>query len=231
LDRVNGELAMSRALGDYQYKLNKHKPSTEQMVIAYPDVAVHVRDRVTDGLLILACDGVWDVVENTDATGFLLEVVLPSERDATARQLADALVDVALTNGSTDNISAIVVKLQGKSNAPLLGAQGGAKEGEVAVEEEEKEEETENDDVQAHKQRSNKTANTATSGDKNKDKGSNKLPAATATATKAATATTPKSSKKMDSSTLKTGLVATEDKNSALINTSSKTGGEKKRKL
>ena len=56
-DRVNGELAMSRALGDFQYK-NVDLPLTEQQVICIPDVSVHER-KPTDELIILACDGVW----------------------------------------------------------------------------------------------------------------------------------------------------------------------------
>jgi serine/threonine protein phosphatase PrpC len=39
MDRVNGELAMSRALGDFQYKLNDELDVTMQMVTCVPDIA------------------------------------------------------------------------------------------------------------------------------------------------------------------------------------------------
>ena len=40
MNRVNGELAMSRALGDFQYKINDRKDFSQQMVICVPDVEV-----------------------------------------------------------------------------------------------------------------------------------------------------------------------------------------------
>jgi protein phosphatase PTC2/3 len=65
-DRVNGELAMSRALGDFRYKRNETLEKSEYPVICYPDVAVHERTGKNDQLLILACDGVWDVICNSE---------------------------------------------------------------------------------------------------------------------------------------------------------------------
>lgn len=43
-NRVNDELNMSRAFGDYVYKGNKKLSETEQMVIALPDVRTHTVD-------------------------------------------------------------------------------------------------------------------------------------------------------------------------------------------
>jgi len=55
-DRVNGELAMSRAMGDFQYKENKKFSVSEQMVICIPDIAVHERCD-DDIVMVVACDG------------------------------------------------------------------------------------------------------------------------------------------------------------------------------
>lgn len=64
--RVNGMLALSRAIGDFDYKpitppkdaqptwfLNNH------MVTAFPDVVVKPLHKDVE-FLILACDGIWD---------------------------------------------------------------------------------------------------------------------------------------------------------------------------
>lgn len=61
LDRVNGELAMSRALGDFQYKQVTNKTLAEQLVICVPDVAVHERSG-HEAVMILACDGRYSIV-------------------------------------------------------------------------------------------------------------------------------------------------------------------------
>jgi serine/threonine protein phosphatase PrpC len=113
LDRVNGELAMSRALGDYQYKRNDDLSPAEQMVSCYPDIAVHKRGD-TDRLLVLACDGVWDVMTNCEAISYLQDIVFKEDKTATSETMADALVQIALAAGSTDNISAVVAKLRGE---------------------------------------------------------------------------------------------------------------------
>ena len=54
--RVNGNLALSRAVGDFEFKKNVKLPPEEQIVTAFPDVTVHeISD--DDEFLVLACDG------------------------------------------------------------------------------------------------------------------------------------------------------------------------------
>jgi len=59
-----------------------------------------------DTHIIVACDGLWDVVEDQQAVDLLLEY-----KDASANELSKRLLVKALTDGSTDNLSIIVVKL------------------------------------------------------------------------------------------------------------------------
>jgi len=42
---VDGQLALSRAFGDYQYKDQADLPPEEQAVTAFPDVLSRYRDR------------------------------------------------------------------------------------------------------------------------------------------------------------------------------------------
>ena len=126
-DRVNGELAMSRALGDFQYKDVK-VPQDKQMVTCYPDISVHERSSA-DQVMCLACDGVWDVMSNSEAVLYLTEIIPRSnssgdknddnddgdgrgvKTDEKAIDLAESLIKLALQAGSTDNLSAVIVKL------------------------------------------------------------------------------------------------------------------------
>lgn len=68
--RVNGNLALSRAIGDFDFKQNKSMPAADQAITAKPDVTVH---KITpeDEFLVLACDGIWDVMTNDDVCAFV----------------------------------------------------------------------------------------------------------------------------------------------------------------
>lgn len=69
-NRVNGNLALSRALGDFVFKRNEKKTAEEQIVTAYPDV--EVRDINPDWeFLVIACDGIWDVMTNEEVVEFV----------------------------------------------------------------------------------------------------------------------------------------------------------------
>jgi len=61
--RVNGKLALSRSLGDFEHKNNPNLPPEQQAITCYPDVK---EEKLTaaDEFMILACDGVWDVLSN-----------------------------------------------------------------------------------------------------------------------------------------------------------------------
>lgn len=54
--RVNGNLALSRAIGDFEFKRSAELSPENQIVTAFPDVEVHdLTDE--DEFLVLACDG------------------------------------------------------------------------------------------------------------------------------------------------------------------------------
>ncbi|XBI18148.1 hypothetical protein VPH35_060014 [Triticum aestivum] len=91
--RVGGVLAMSRAFGDRLLK---------PFVVAEPEIQ---EQEIDDELeyLILASDGLWDVVSNEHAVAFVKEEVGP---EAAARKLTQ----IAFARGSTDNITCIVVE-------------------------------------------------------------------------------------------------------------------------
>jgi protein phosphatase 2C family protein 2/3 len=54
--RVNGNLALSRAIGDFEFKKSADLAPEKQIVTAYPDVEVHDISE-DDEFLIIACDG------------------------------------------------------------------------------------------------------------------------------------------------------------------------------
>lgn len=98
--RVNGQLAISRALGD---------KALHPYVIANPEIRHH---QLTDNddFLIIACDGVWDVIDNQTAVTIVkksLDIVKDDVQKA-----ADVLKNEALRRGSTDNVSVMIINLK-----------------------------------------------------------------------------------------------------------------------
>ncbi|KAG1678586.1 hypothetical protein FOA52_012593 [Chlamydomonas sp. UWO 241] len=94
--RVGGVLAVSRAFGDKPLK---------KFVIAVP----HVRENTlsaSDEFVIIASDGLWDVMTSEDAVALIRD--LSNEPEKAAKRLAEE----AYTRGSCDNISCIVIKFK-----------------------------------------------------------------------------------------------------------------------
>jgi len=68
MNRVNGNLALSRAFGDFFLKqhsnsniFNRQYNQLHQPVIALPTVTIVEREQKNDQYLLLACDGIFDV--------------------------------------------------------------------------------------------------------------------------------------------------------------------------
>lgn len=70
-NRVNGNLALSRAFGDFHYKGNEQLPAEQQIVSPFPDVkTIELNDDLD--FLVLACDGIWDVLSSEEVVEFVI---------------------------------------------------------------------------------------------------------------------------------------------------------------
>ncbi|XP_030627498.1 protein phosphatase 1B [Chanos chanos] len=125
IQRVNGSLAVSRALGDYDYKCVEGKGPTEQLVSPEPEVFEIVRSEAEDEFVVLACDGIWDVMSNEELCAFVrarLEVTDDLEK------VCNEVVDTCLHKGSRDNMSVVLVCLP---NAPKVSEEAVKKDAEL----------------------------------------------------------------------------------------------------
>lgn len=68
--RVNGNLNLSRAMGDLEYKNNKDRPLDKQLIIAKPDVK-HTVLNGDDQFLLMGCDGIWECRTNEELIDFI----------------------------------------------------------------------------------------------------------------------------------------------------------------
>lgn len=60
IHRINGDLSLSRSIGDLRFKKNAQLPFEEQMVSCVPDM-FSCKRQLGDEFMVLACDGIWDV--------------------------------------------------------------------------------------------------------------------------------------------------------------------------
>jgi len=74
-NRVNGDLAVSRALGDFVYKRCETVRDAEQAVTAFPDVIIEGRT-AQDEFIVLACDGIWDVMSSQEVCDKVREMLI-----------------------------------------------------------------------------------------------------------------------------------------------------------
>ncbi|GAA5830008.1 hypothetical protein JCM11251_006843 [Rhodosporidiobolus azoricus] len=68
--RVNGNLALSRALGDFEFKQNANLSAEQQIVTADPDITVHTHT-AEDEFVVIACDGIWDVLTSQQVIDYV----------------------------------------------------------------------------------------------------------------------------------------------------------------
>jgi serine/threonine protein phosphatase PrpC len=68
--RVEGSLAVSRALGDFAFKEARGRPPELQLVSAEPEVAALAR-QAEDEFMLLASDGVWDTMSGAALVGLV----------------------------------------------------------------------------------------------------------------------------------------------------------------
>ncbi|EJD50696.1 PP2C-domain-containing protein [Auricularia subglabra TFB-10046 SS5] len=114
--RVNGNLALSRALGDFDFKKNYSLGPEKQVITADPDVTAHELTE-EDEFLVLACDGIWDCLSSQQVINIVRRQV------AEGKELADIcelVLDRCLSQDSSiqggigcDNMTMVIVALLG----------------------------------------------------------------------------------------------------------------------
>lgn len=110
-----GDLSVSRSLGDLD---------NTPYVTHTPDTFNFRLDNY-DEFIIMACDGLWDVLQNHEAINFVRDHMknnhikyynipdkYPSEKTSKSNNIASKLASYAIARGSTDNVSVLIVFLK-----------------------------------------------------------------------------------------------------------------------
>ena len=127
--RVNSGLNLSRAIGDHTYKCNKDLSLQEQMITAFPDINSTTL-QPGDNFLLLACDGIFNVMDNQEAVTFvqnrLNRVDLSKEGPSALARICEELCDGCLSDNTQndgsgcDNMTVVIVVPEQTNLEPAL---------------------------------------------------------------------------------------------------------------
>jgi len=116
--RVNGNLALSRAIGDFEFKKSADLPPEQQIVTAFPDVTVHDIGE-DDEFLVIACDGIWDCQSSQAVVEFVRRGIAAKQE---LHSICENMMDNCLASNSEtggvgcDNMTMVIIGLlQGKT--------------------------------------------------------------------------------------------------------------------
>jgi len=101
-------------------------PPGDQKVSPIPDVTIHTRNHDRDEYVVVACDGIWDVVSNQQCISELDEIMY-TEGERDLGLVSEEILDTCLRYGSKDNMTAIVVQLPGCEKSYVSAAETAAK--------------------------------------------------------------------------------------------------------
>ncbi|KAI8843604.1 phosphatase 2C-like domain-containing protein [Chytridium lagenaria] len=112
--RVNGNLALSRAIGDFEYKQKHDFPAERQIVTADPEIHEHQLSPGEDEFIVVACDGIWDCMTNQRVVDFVRRSVATGRTlSETAEDLMEHCVaqDLDFQTVGADNMTVLIVAL------------------------------------------------------------------------------------------------------------------------
>ncbi|KAK4742810.1 hypothetical protein SAY87_000811 [Trapa incisa] len=107
IPRVNGQLAVSRAIGDVKFK--------SFGVIAAPEILEWQPLNMNDSYLVAASDGIFEELSPQDVCDILWEAQTHSKTEISSScsySLASCIVETAFKKGSMDNVAAVVLPLE-----------------------------------------------------------------------------------------------------------------------
>ena len=116
--RVNGVLALSRAIGDFAFKQRPGLAWEEQAVTCLPDVqCVPFDANSKDEFVVVACDGIWDVLSNAEVVAFVRPKITAG---MPLSIICEKLIDRCMSNEpiglGCDNMSVIIISFNNNNN-------------------------------------------------------------------------------------------------------------------
>lgn len=96
--RVQGEIAVTRAIGDYKYK---------EFIITEPHIVhTEIRKEYRDEYLIIASDGLWNTLSFSEVSNIVYQ-----NKEKTECEISELLHKIAREKDSQDNITVLIINL------------------------------------------------------------------------------------------------------------------------
>ncbi|RUP45818.1 phosphatase 2C-domain-containing protein [Jimgerdemannia flammicorona] len=111
--RVNGNLALSRAIGDFEFKQNFNLSPEHQIVTSNPDIIEHKLGE-DEEFIVIACDGIWDCMTSQEVVDFVRVGIADKK---SLKVICEELMDRCLAPDSEiggigcDNMTVVIVGL------------------------------------------------------------------------------------------------------------------------
>ena len=112
--RVNGNLNLSRSIGDLKYKQVPGIDPAEQIITSEPDI-IQVTLDPEDEFIILGCDGIWDCLTNENAVQYVLDRIDTMTPTEIGAEMLDEIIseDPRVTQGiGGDNMTIMIIDLR-----------------------------------------------------------------------------------------------------------------------
>jgi len=112
--RINGNLNLSRAIGDFEYKKASNLSAKEQLVIAFPEVKSFPLTSQSE-FILMGCDGIWESLTNEEIIAEVAKLNKSNNNDLqkTVEDLLDKLLAPDTTTGiGCDNMTSILITLK-----------------------------------------------------------------------------------------------------------------------
>lgn len=99
--RVDGNLNLTRSLGDLKYKQREHLKPEEQAITANPDTYEFELEKGID-FILMGCDGIWEKKSNEEAVAWVYEQIKKQDKDNMDIDIKKIVADLLHENLASD---------------------------------------------------------------------------------------------------------------------------------
>jgi serine/threonine protein phosphatase PrpC len=108
-NRVNGRLAVSRAIGDFEFK-------NSGLVSNAPEIRCIRRVSPEDEFIVMACDGLFDVMSSEEVVEFIrnrIDIYVKKNQEPDPNQIAvDLVTESIMKRNTSDNVTVLIIFLR-----------------------------------------------------------------------------------------------------------------------